>query len=69
MVRFIRIRKGKALYPVKQIGETTKEERLLPDPTIFLLKLQYSYGYSQRMRELSFLNKGITITFTDKRIR
>jgi DNA gyrase subunit B len=36
---------------------------------LFLLKQQiFSYDtLSARMRELSYLNKGITITFTDKR--
>jgi DNA gyrase subunit B len=56
------------LYPVKQIGETTKEEQslLLSDPSIFTQTIEYS-TLSARMRELSYLNKGITITFTDKR--
>ena len=63
--------KGKSLYPVKQIGETTKRGTIVtfyPDPTIFTQTVDYSYDtLSARMRELSYLNKGITITFTDKR--
>lgn len=63
--------KGKALYPVKQIGETAKRGTIVtfyPDPSIFTQSIEYSYDtLSARMRELSFLNKGITITFTDKR--
>ena len=63
--------RGEALYPVKQIGETTKRGTIVtfyPDPTIFTQTIEYSYDtLSARMRELSFLNKGITITFTDKR--
>jgi DNA gyrase subunit B len=63
--------KGKSLYPVKQIGETTKRGTIVtfyPDPTIFTQTVEYSYDtLSARMRELSYLNKGITITFTDKR--
>ena len=63
--------KGKALYPVKQIGDTSKRGTIVtfyPDPTIFTQTTEYSYDtLSARMRELSFLNKGITITFTDKR--
>ena len=36
--------------------------------TIFTQTIEYTYDtLSARMRELSFLNKGITITFTDKR--
>jgi DNA gyrase subunit B len=63
--------KGKSLYPVKQIGTTTKRGTIVtfyPDPSIFTQTIEYSYDtLSARMRELSYLNKGITITFTDKR--
>ncbi len=63
--------RGKALYPVKQIGDTAKRGTIVtfyPDPTIFTQTTEYSYEtLSARMRELSFLNKGIKITFTDKR--
>jgi DNA gyrase subunit B len=63
--------KGKALYPVKQIGETDKRGTVVtfkPDATIFTQTLEYSYEtLAARLRELSFLNKGITITLTDKR--
>jgi DNA gyrase subunit B len=55
------------LYPVKQIGETTKEEQslLLSDPSIFQT-IEYSYDtLSARMNYLIWI--GITITFTDKR--
>lgn len=63
--------RGKALYPVKQIGETTKRGTLVsfkPDNTIFTQTTEYSYDIlAARMRELAYLNKGITITLTDKR--
>jgi DNA gyrase subunit B len=63
--------RGKSLYPVKQIGETTKRgtmQTFYPDDTIFTQTTEFSYDtLSARMRELSYLNKGITITFTDKR--
>ncbi|MCZ8090461.1 MAG: DNA topoisomerase (ATP-hydrolyzing) subunit B [Flavobacterium sp.] len=63
--------RGKASYPVKQIGETDKRGTTVtfkPDATIFTQTLEYSYDtLAARMRELSFLNKGITITLTDKR--
>jgi DNA gyrase subunit B len=63
--------KGKALYPVKSIGETTErgtEVTFLPDTSIFTQTIEYSYEtLSSRMRELSYLNKGVTITITDKR--
>ncbi len=63
--------RGKAMYPVKQIGETTKRGTTVtfkPDASIFTQTLEYSYDtLAGRMRELSFLNKGITITLTDRR--
>ena len=63
--------RGKALYPVKQIGTTGKRGTMVtfkPDATIFTQTLEYSYDtLAARLRELSFLNKGITITLTDKR--
>src|SRR5690606_36161672 len=63
--------RGKAIYPVKQVGETTKRgtmQTFYPDDTIFTQTIEFSYDtLSARMRELSFLNKGVTITFTDKR--
>nr|WP_294936205.1 DNA topoisomerase (ATP-hydrolyzing) subunit B [uncultured Flavobacterium sp.] len=63
--------KGKALYPVKQIGDTDKRGTTVtftPDDTIFTQTTEYSYDtLAARMRELSFLNKGITVTLTDRR--
>ena len=63
--------KGKSMYPVKQIGTTEKRGTMvtfLPDNTIFTQTVEYNYDtIAARMRELSFLNKGITITLTDKR--
>ncbi|MCV6628230.1 MAG: DNA topoisomerase (ATP-hydrolyzing) subunit B [Flavobacteriaceae bacterium] len=63
--------RGKTLYPVKSTGESDKTGTLVtfrPDPQIFQQTLEYNYEtLANRMRELSFLNKGITITLTDKR--
>lgn len=63
--------RGKALYPVKTVGETEKRgtrQTFYPDHKIFTQTLEFSYDtLSARMRELSFLNKGVTIHFTDKR--
>lgn len=65
--------RGKAMYPVKTIGDCKPEDRgtevtFLPDTTIFTQTNEYSYEtLSNRMRELSFLNKGVTISITDKR--
>ena len=62
--------RGKTNYPVKEVGtsETTGTRvEFQPDPEIFDV-LEYSYEtLSTRMRELSFLNKGIRITLTDLR--
>ncbi|RIV72135.1 DNA topoisomerase (ATP-hydrolyzing) subunit B [Flagellimonas aequoris] len=63
--------KGKALYPVKSIGDSNETGTIVtfvPDDTIFTQTTEYSYEtLANRMRELSYLNKGITITLTDKR--
>ncbi len=63
--------RGKAMYPVKAIGDTDftgTEVTFLPDDSIFTQTTEYSYDtLASRMRELAYLNKGITITLTDKR--
>ncbi|MFI0430828.1 DNA topoisomerase (ATP-hydrolyzing) subunit B [Mariniflexile sp. HMF6888] len=63
--------RGKAMYPVKQIGESDKRGTTVtfkPDGTIFTQTLEYSYDtLASRMRELAYLNKGITIHLVDKR--
>lgn len=62
--------KGKALYPVKEVGTTEirgTEVVFKPDGTVFE-NTEYSYEtLKDRMRELSFLNKGVRITITDHR--
>ena len=63
--------RGKAMYPVRVIGETNitgTKVTFKPDATIFTQTLEYSYDtLAGRLRELSFLNKGLTITLTDLR--
>ncbi|MBW6477883.1 MAG: DNA topoisomerase (ATP-hydrolyzing) subunit B [Bacteroidales bacterium] len=64
--------KGKPLYQVRQVnGETTQrgtEVTFLPDDTIFT-ETDFSYTIlSNRLRELSFLNKGVSLTITDRRV-
>ncbi len=63
--------RGKSLYPVKSVGETNETGTIvtfIPDDTIFTQTTEYSYEtLSNRMRELSFLNKGVTISITDRR--
>jgi DNA gyrase subunit B len=62
--------KGKPLYPAKEIGETTMRGTIVtftPDLSIFQAG-EYNYTtLANRMRELSFLNKGIRITLIDDR--
>ncbi|MDA9881519.1 DNA topoisomerase (ATP-hydrolyzing) subunit B [Crocinitomicaceae bacterium] len=61
---------GKPLYDVKEVGTssvTGTEVTFVPDLTIFEVS-EYNYDIlAARMRELAFLNKGITITLTDLR--
>ena len=61
---------GKPLYDVKVVGESTEngtEVTFTPDKTIFDYS-EYNFDtLAARMRELAFLNKGITLTLTDKR--
>ncbi len=63
--------RGKPLAPVKAVGVSNQNGTVVtfkPDPKIFQQVLEYNYDtLAQRMRELSFLNKGITIKLIDKR--
>ena len=63
--------RGKPLGPVESVGNSDKNGTVVtfkPDPDIFQQILEYNYDtLAQRMRELSFLNKGIIINLTDKR--
>lgn len=63
--------RGKALFPVKEVGTTDKRGTTVtfkPDPTIFTQTIEYSYEtLANRLRELAYLNKGITIQLIDKR--
>lgn len=61
---------GKPLYPVKIVGDTDRTGTTItfkPDSSIFLVT-EYKYEIlSARLRELAFLNAGITLTLTDLR--
>lgn len=62
--------KGKALYPVKVVGETDKRgtrQQFWPDGSIFTTTHFQWDIIARRMRELAFLNAGIRITLTDLR--
>jgi DNA gyrase subunit B len=61
---------GKPLYPAKEIGPTDKRGTTVtfkPDNTIFDTT-EYNYEtLANRLRELSYLNKGIRLNLTDLR--
>ncbi len=63
---------GKPLYPVKEIGTSDyrgTKVTFKPDNSIFLVT-EYSFDtLSDRLRELSYLNKGIRLTLSDQRER
>lgn len=62
---------GVPQYDVKEVGTTDKRGTIVtfsPDPTIFTQTTEYKYDtLAARLRELAFLNKGITLTLTDER--
>ena len=61
---------GKPLYSVRTVGETQRngtEVTFKADNTIFIVE-KYDYTIlSSRLRELAYLNKGITLVITDER--
>ena len=61
---------GKPLNDVRQTGETTlrgTRQTFTPDDSIFIVS-EYKYDIlAARLRELAYLNAGISITLTDKR--
>ncbi|MCR5519397.1 MAG: DNA topoisomerase (ATP-hydrolyzing) subunit B [Bacteroidales bacterium] len=65
--------KGKPITQVEVVGECSEEDHgtiitFHPDPEIFVQTTVYKYDtLAARLRELSFLNKGIRIKLTDKR--
>ncbi len=62
--------KGKPLYAVKVVGETNlrgTRQQFWPDGSIFTTTTYKYEILANRMRELAFLNAGITITLADLR--
>ena len=61
---------GKPKYDVKEVGKSDERGTIItfhPDATIFQVS-EYNYDtLAARLRELSFLNKGIKLTLTDER--
>ena len=64
--------RGKSMYPVKSVGTTDFRGTMVtfkPDHEIFQQTLEFNYDtLANRLRELSYLNKGLIITLEDKRV-
>ena len=64
--------RGKTTMPMTIIGNTKMtgtKITFIPDPQIFTLTREFKYEIlSKRLRELAFLNPGITIELSDERI-
>nr|AOE12342.1 DNA gyrase subunit B [uncultured bacterium] len=61
---------GKPQYDVREIGTTDKTGTYVtfkPDASIFVETIYHFDILAARLRELSFLNKGINLSLTDKR--
>ena len=61
---------GKPLYSVKEVGESDRtgtRQTFWPDADIFTTTTYKYETLQNRLRELAYLNKGITITLTDLR--
>ena len=63
--------RGKPISTVKEVGNSNQNGTVVtfkPDSEIFHQVLEYNFDtLAKRMRELSYLNKGITINLTDGR--
>ena len=66
---YIEFKNGKAVSPLKAKGKTNKNGTLvnfLPSKEVFSITAFNSSILQKRMRELAFLNKGLSITLVDK---
>ena len=63
--------RGKAIYAVKNTGKTDKTGTVVtfrPDTTIFTQTIEFNYDtLAGRLRELAYLNKGISVRLIDLR--
>lgn len=65
--------RGKTTEPISVIGTTRKtgtKITFMPDPEIFMIVRDFHYDIlTKRLRELAFLNPGITIVLVDERAK
>ncbi len=67
-MQFVRGHTTKKLTTLGKTRNTGTEVHFKPDPEIFQV-LEFNYNtLAERMRQLAFLNKGVTITLTDERV-
>ena len=69
---FVEFKDGKALAPLKVKGKTNKTGthiNFLPSKSVFSLTKFSSSILQKRMRELAFLNKGLSIILVDKTVK
>lgn len=70
-IYYISFSKGKLTTELKVVGETDitgTRIHFVPDPEIFTETTEYDYEtLANRLRELAFLNKGLSISIEDKR--
>ncbi|MFD1362634.1 DNA topoisomerase (ATP-hydrolyzing) subunit B [Lentibacillus salinarum] len=70
-IYYLGFEKGVPQGPIETVGETAitgTKIQFKPDPEIFTESTEFDFAIlEQRVRELAFLNKGITISIEDKR--
>lgn len=70
-IHYIKFNRGAVVEELRVVGETDKTGTVVhfrPDPEIFQETTVYEYDVlATRLRELAFLNRGLTISLEDKR--
>src|SRR5690625_168363 len=71
-IHHLKFKKGEVQGPIEIVGDTDHtgtEINFKPDPEIFTETTVYDYSIlKNRLRELAFLNRELTITLEDKRV-